>query len=157
MALLTTGKGFVRTVEKSGAVAIYAPLEGGYEGRYIRRLRCSGYEVVNLTARGLGDVAAYLTDYHGIRPAHLGKKDIAGSGAMVGLRAYVPGIATYQLEHLPSNSKGIILWIIEGYVLSRQEQEYLVSLTRENSQIKVVIEMGGDRVFSFKPLSETLV
>lgn len=157
MALLTTGKGFVRTVEKSGAVAIYAPLEGGYEGRYIRRLRCSGYEVVNLTARGLGDVAAYLTDFHGIRPAHLGKKDIAGSGAMVGLRAYVPGIATYQLENLPKNSKGIILWIIEGYVLSRQEQEYLVSLTRENPQIKVVIEMGGDRTFSFKPLAETLV
>ena len=156
MALLTTGKGFVRAVEKSGAVAIYAPLEGGYEGRYVRRLRCSGYKVVNLTARGLGDVAAYLTDYHGVRPAHLGKKDIAGTGAMVGLRAYVPGIATYQLENIPANTKGIILWIIEGYVLSRQEQEYLVTLTRENSQIKVVIEMGGDRTFSFKPLAETL-
>ncbi|AFY38433.1 NAD(P)H-quinone oxidoreductase subunit N [[Leptolyngbya] sp. PCC 7376] len=156
MALLTTGKGFVRAVEKSGAVAIYAPLEGGYEGRYVRRLRCSGYKVVNLTARGLGDVAAYLTDYHGVRPAHLGKKDIAGSGAMVGLRAYVPGIATYQLENIPAKSKGIILWIIEGYVLSRQEQEYLVTLTRENPQIKVVIEMGGDRIFSFKPLAETL-
>ena len=156
MALLTTGKGFVRAVEKSGAVAIYAPLEGGYEGRYVRRLRCSGYKVVNLTARGLGDVAAYLTDYHGVRPAHLGKKDIAGTGAMVGLRAYVPGIATYQLENIPANTKGIILWIIEGYVLSRQEQEYLVTLTRENPQIKVVIEMGGDRTFSFKPLAETL-
>ena len=156
MALLTTGKGFVRAVEKSGAVAIYAPLEGGYEGRYVRRLRCSGYKVVNLTARGLGDVAAYLTDYHGVRPAHLGKKDIAGTGAMVGLRAYVPGIATYQLENIPANTKGIILWIIEGYVLSRQEQEYLVTLTRENSQIKVVIEMGGDRTFSFKPLADTL-
>ena len=156
MALLTTGKGFVRAVEKSGAVAIYAPLEGGYEGRYVRRLRCSGYKVVNLTARGLGDVAAYLTDYHGVRPAHLGKKDIAGTGAMVGLRAYVPGIATYQLENIPANTKGIILWIIEGYVLSRQEQEYLVTLTRENPQIKVVIEMGGDRTFSFKPLADTL-
>ena len=157
MALLTTGKGFIRAVEKSGAVAVYAPLEGGYEGRYVRRLRTRGYSVVQLTARGLGDVAAYLTDYHGIRPAHLGKKDIAGSGAMVGLRAYVPGIATYQLDNLPKGSdKGLILWIIEGYVLSRQEQEYLISLTRENPKIKVILEMGGDRQFTFKPLADTL-
>ncbi|MBV5259530.1 NAD(P)H-quinone oxidoreductase [Synechococcus moorigangaii CMS01] len=157
MALLTTGKSFIRTVEKSGAVAIYAPLEGGFEGRYVRRLRCTGYTVVSLTARGLGDVTAYLTQYHGIRPPHLGKKDIAGSGAMVGLRSYVPGIATYQLETLPKNAKGILLWIIEGYILSRQEQEYLLSLTKENPQIKVVIEMGGDRQFSFKPLADLLV
>lgn len=157
MALLTTGKSFTRTVEKSGAVAVYAPLEGGFEGRYVRRLRCSGYQVVNLTARGLGDVTAYLTQLHGIRPPHLGKKDIAGSGAMVGLRYYVPGIASYQLEHLPAKCKGIILWIIEGYVLSRQEQEYLISLTRENPQIKVVLEMGGDRTFQFKPLADILV
>lgn len=156
MALLTTGTGFIRAVEKSGAVAVYAPLEGGYEGRYVRRLRNTGYQVVSLTARGLGDVAAYLTQSHGIRPPHLGKKDIAGSGAMVGLRAYVPGIATYQLEHLPAKSKGIILWIIEGFVLSRQEQEYLISLTRENPQIKVILEMGGDRTFSFKPLADVL-
>lgn len=157
MALLTTGKGFIRTVEKSGAVAIYAPLEGGFEGRYIRRLRCTGYSVVNVSARGLGDVAAYLTQFHGVRPAHLGKKDVAGSGAAVGYRYYVPGIATYQLENLPAKSKGIILWIIEGYVLSRQELEYLVSLTRENTQIKVVVEMGGDRTFQFKTLTEILV
>ena len=90
-------------------------------------------------------------------PPHLGKKDIAGSGAAVGLRYYVPGIASYQLENLPQKSKGIILWIIEGFVLSRQEQEYLVSLTQDNPQIKVVVEMGGDRQFSFKPLADLLV
>lgn len=156
MALLTTGKGFIRAVEKSGAVAIYSPLEGGYEGRYVRRLRCTGYSVVNVSARGLGDVTAYLTQFHGVRPAHLGKKDIAGSGAAVGYRYYVPGIANYQLENLPAKSKGIILWIIEGYVLSRQELEYLISLTRENTQIKVVVEMGGDRTFQFKALADTL-
>ncbi|NJN71561.1 MAG: NAD(P)H-quinone oxidoreductase subunit N [Limnothrix sp. RL_2_0] len=156
MALLTTGKGFIRTVEKSGAVAIYAPLEGGFEGRYIRRLRCTGYSVVNVSARGLGDVTAYLTQFHGVRPAHLGKKDVAGSGAAVGYRYYVPGIANYQLENLPAKSKGIILWIIEGYVLSRQELEYLISLTRENTQIKVVVEMGGDRSFQFKALTDIL-
>ncbi|MGB2925159.1 MAG: NAD(P)H-quinone oxidoreductase subunit N [Limnothrix sp.] len=156
MALLTTGKGFTRAVEKSGAVAIYAPLEGGFEGRYVRRFRCTGYSVVNVSARGLGDIAAYLTQFHGVRPAHLGKKDIAGSGAYVGYRQYIPGIADYQLDNLPAKSKGIVLWIIEGFVLSRQELEYLVSLTRENTKIKVVIEMGGDRTFQFKPLTDLL-
>ncbi len=155
MPLLTTSKGFTRAVEKSGAVAIYAPLEGGFEGRYVRRLRSSGYATLSLTARGLGDVAAYLTQTHGVRPAHLGKKDIGGSAA-VGQVYYVPAIATYQLEHLPAKTKGLVLWIIEGYVLSRQEQEYLVSLTQENPQIKVVLEMGGDRSFTYKPLADVL-
>ena len=37
MALLTTGKGFIRDLEKSGALGIFTPLEGGSEGRYQRR------------------------------------------------------------------------------------------------------------------------
>lgn len=114
MALLTTGKSFIRTVEKSGAVAVYAPLEGGFEGRYVRRLRCSGYSVVNLTARGLGDVAAYLTQYHGIRPPHLGKKDIAGSGAAVGLRYYVPGMRATNWKISPKRAKGLFSGSLKG-------------------------------------------
>ncbi|NEN99315.1 MAG: NAD(P)H-quinone oxidoreductase subunit N, partial [Moorea sp. SIO3I7] len=30
MALITTGKSFIRALEKSGALAVYAPLEGGF-------------------------------------------------------------------------------------------------------------------------------
>ena len=53
MALLTTGKPFIKQLEQVGALATYAPLEGGFEGRYIRRLRSTGYECLSLTARGL--------------------------------------------------------------------------------------------------------
>lgn len=156
MALLTTGKGFIKDVEKFGAVAVYTPLEGGMEGRYQRRLRNSGYETFNLSARGLGDLSAYLMNVHGVRPAHLGKKNIAQEGA-VGPIYFVPPMAQYQVDNLPSSSKGLILWIIEGFVLSLQEKQYLVDLTKQQPQIKVVIELGGDRTFRWQSLEKTLI
>lgn len=156
MALLTTGKAFIRDLEKAGALAVYAPLEGGFEGRYQRRLRAAGYTTLNLTARGLGDLAAYLTSTHGIRPPHLGKKNIA-QDAMVGTRYFVPPIASYQVEMLPPQSKGLVLWMLEGIILSRQEQEYLANWTQQEPKVKVVLEMGGDRAFRWQPLAETLV
>ena len=75
MALLTTGRQLIKDLEKYGALGLYVPLEGGYEGRYQRRLRAAGYVTLVISARGLGDLAAYLTGIHGVRPAHLGKKD----------------------------------------------------------------------------------
>jgi NAD(P)H-quinone oxidoreductase subunit N len=156
MPLLTTGKSFIRELEKSGSLAVYAPLEGGSEGRYQRRLRTNGYTTFNLTARGLGDVASYLTGIHGVRPPHLGKKNI-GQEAMVGPVYFVPPIAGYQLDNLPPNSKGLVLWIIEGFILSRQEIEYLINLPQENPQIKVVLEMGGERYFRWQPLEKAIV
>ncbi len=72
MALFTTGKSFIRDLEKSGALGLYVPLEGGFEGRYQRRLRAAGYLTVHITARGLGDLGAYLMGVHGVRPPHLG-------------------------------------------------------------------------------------
>ena len=155
MPLITTGKSFIRALEKEGALAIYIPLEGGAEGRYQRRLRASGYNTINITARGLGDPVAYLTQVHGVRPAHLGKKDI-GQDAAVGQRYYVQPIASYELENLPANSKGLALWIIEGQILSTQEIEYLVNLPKIEPKIKVVLEMGGERYFRWEPLANTL-
>lgn len=155
MALIISGKTFIRDLEKSGALAVYAPLEGGFEGRYIRRLRSTGYQTLQITARGLGDVAAYLTDVHGIRPPHLGKKNIAQDAA-VGPVYYVPPIASYQLETLPAKAKGLILWIIEGQILSSQEIGYLVSLPKIEPRLKVILELGGDRTFKWLPLQETL-
>jgi NAD(P)H-quinone oxidoreductase subunit N len=155
MAIIATGKSFSRSLEKSGALGVYAPLEGGFEGRYQRRLRAAGYSTLNLTARGLGDLGAYLTGIHGVRPPHLGKKNI-GQEAAVGLVYYVPPIASYQLENLPPQSKGLVLWIIEGYILSIQEQQYLVNLTQIEPKIKVVLELGGERYFRWQPLGEIL-
>jgi NAD(P)H-quinone oxidoreductase subunit N len=155
MALITTGKSFIRSLEQSGAIGVYAPLEGGFEGRYQRRLRASGYKSLELTARGLGDLSAYLMDVHGIRPPHLGKKNIAQEAA-VGPVYYAPGIASYQLSSLPSQYKGLVLWIIEGFVLSKTEKQYLINLTQTEPRLKVVVELGGDRYFRFLPLTEAI-
>lgn len=156
MPLITTGKSFIRQVENSKAVAVYAPLEGGFEGRYQRRLRAAGYVTHNITARGLGDLSAYLMAVHGVRPPHLGKKTI-GQEAAVGLVYFTTPIVTSQLENLPPKSKGLVLWILEGFVLSRQEKEYLINLTKLEPRLKVVLELGGERYFRFTPLQDVLV
>lgn len=156
MALITTGNTFIRELERLGSIAVYVPLEGGYEGRYRRRLRAAGYVSLHITARGLGDVAAYLTGVHGVRPPHLGKKS-TGSGAAVGSVYYVPPILSYNLEQLPPKSKGLVLWIIEGHILSDQEIEYLANLPKLEPRVKVVIERGGDRIFRWTPLEKTLL
>lgn len=148
MALIATGNAFIRDLEQSGALALYVPLEGGFEGRYRRRLRAAGYGSLCISARGLGDLAAYLTDVHGVRPPHLGKKDIRVY--------YLPPIVSYQLEHLPPKSKGLVLWIIEGSIFSRQEVEYLTNLSKQEPRVKVAVEMGGDRAFRWTPLKATL-
>ncbi len=155
MALITTGGGLIRDLEQHGAVAVYAPLEGGYEGRYQRRIRARGYTTYNLTARGLGDLSAYLTGVHGVRPPHLGKKS-SSTGAAVGYVYFIPPLIDTQLQNLPPKSKGLVLWILEGAMLSRQEIEYLINLPKIQPKVKVIIEMGGDRVFSWKPLKEAL-
>ncbi|MEB3160498.1 MAG: NAD(P)H-quinone oxidoreductase subunit N [Synechocystis sp.] len=155
LPLLADGKGFIRALDNAGALAVYAPLEGGYEGRYQRRLRASGYTSISFSARGLGDVGTYLMDIHGVRPAHLGKKNIAQEGA-VGPVYFAQPIAGYQLDNLPANSKGLVLWILEGYVLSNTEIQYLIGLTQQEPRLKVILEMGGDRVFRWQTLSDCL-
>jgi len=154
MALITTGNGLIRDLEKFGALGVYVPLEGGFEGRYRRRLRAAGYVTLHMTARGLGDVAAYLTGVHGVRPPHLGKKSIS-SGAAVGNVYYLPPVVNYQLEQLPPKSKGLVLWIIEGHILSDQEVEFLAELPKLEPKVKVVVERGGSRAFNWKPLTAT--
>jgi NAD(P)H-quinone oxidoreductase subunit N len=155
MALITTGNSFIRDLEQSGSLALYVPLEGGFEGRYRRRLRATGYVSSCITARGLGDLAAYLTGVHGVRPPHLGKKDI-GRGAAVGEVYYLPPLVNYQLEQLPPKSKGLLLWIIEGNILSSEEIQYLTALPKQEPRVKVAVEMGGDRYFRWTPLKDAI-
>lgn len=155
MALLTTGKPFIKDLESSGAIAVRMPLEGGFEGRYERRLKAKGYETMKLTARGLGDLSSYLTAVHGVRPPHLGKKTL-GSGAAVGYTYFIPPMLTYRLESMSPKAKGMVLWLIEGHILSHQELSYLVSLPTIEPRVKVVVEVGGDRYFSWEPLANLL-
>jgi NAD(P)H-quinone oxidoreductase subunit N len=122
---------------------------------YRRRIRATGYTSLCITAKGLGDLAMYLTGVHGIRPPHLGKKD-TGQGAAVGYRYYVPPIVSYQVEQLPPHSRGLLLWVIEGHVLSTQELAYLTNLPKIEPKVRVAIEVGGDRYFRWQPLQELL-
>jgi NAD(P)H-quinone oxidoreductase subunit N len=155
MALITTGGKLIKDLETYGAIAAYVPLEGGFEGRYRRRIRASGYTSYSITARGLGDVAAYLTGVHGVRPAHLGKKS-TGSGAAVGHTYFAPPIVTTQIAQLPPKSKGLLLWIIEGHILSSQELEYLANLPKVEPRLKLVVEVGGERYFRWTPLEKVI-
>jgi NAD(P)H-quinone oxidoreductase subunit N len=155
MALLVFGNKIVKDLERSGALAMYAPLEGGYEGRYQRRIRAAGYLSITLNARGLGDLAAYLTGVHGVRPPHLGKKDFAEGAS--GPIYFVPPVIQTQLSCLPSYAKGLLIWIIDGKVLSRQELEYLVTLPKLEPRVKIVVEVGGDRECNWMPLADVLV
>ncbi|PSN16897.1 NAD(P)H-quinone oxidoreductase [filamentous cyanobacterium CCT1] len=155
MALLTTGKPFIKDLESSGAIAVRMPLEGGFEGRYERRLKATGYETMKLTARGLGDLSSYLTAVHGVRPPHLGKKTL-GSSAAVGYTYFIPPMLTYRLESMSAKAKGMVLWLIEGHILSRQELSYLVNLPTIEPRVKVVVEVGGDRYFSWEPLANLI-
>jgi NAD(P)H-quinone oxidoreductase subunit N len=155
MALLVLGNQFVRDLEKNGALAVRVPLEGGFEGRYQRRVRAAGYESVHLSARGLGDLAAYLGDVHGVRPPHLGKKNVGQ--AAVGYRYFIPPILSYRLEQLPSKAKGLVVWLIEGNILSNQELDFLAKLAAAEPRLKIVVEVGGDRAFSWMPLQSVLM
>jgi NAD(P)H-quinone oxidoreductase subunit N len=155
MALLTTGGKFIKDVETHGAVAVFAPLEGGYEGRYRRRMRSKGYDSLSITARGLGDLSMYLMGVHGVRPPHLGKKSKT-SDACVGSVYYVPPIVTTQLNNLAPKSKGLLLWIMEGFVLSGEELTYLTNLVKTEPRLKVVVEMGGERYFRWEPLQQSI-
>jgi len=155
MALLVFGNKIVRDLESAGALGVYAPLEGGYEGRYQRRLRAAGYVSISLSARGLGDLSAYLMGVHGVRPPHLGKQDFAEGAS--GPVYYLPPIVQTQLSCLPKYAKGLLIWIIDGKVLSRQELEYLAMLPKLEPRVKVVVEVGGDRECRWQPLKDVLI
>lgn len=147
-ALLANGKGLQKDLERNGALGLYMPLEGGSEGRYLRRLRASGYAALSITARGLGDPASFLMGEHGVRPPHLGKQAIR--------RYFVPPIIQTQLDTLPADSKGLVVWILEGFILSNQEIDYLVKLPTIEPRVKVVVEMGGARAVRWTPLKAAI-
>ncbi|GLJ44826.1 hypothetical protein SUGI_0942910 [Cryptomeria japonica] len=135
-------------VEKYKAIAIYPPHEGGYSGRYATKLRYEGYHLLNLTARGLGDLETYLTKVHAVRPAHLGKQPIA--------RFNMPPEIDYRLSLLPPKSKGLVLWLIEAKVLSKTELQFLALLPTLRPKVRVIAQCGNWRKFKWKPLREII-
>ena len=149
MPLLLTGRGFRQDLERAGAIALFAPLEGGAETRLLRRLRAAGYRAHLTSARGLGDPEAFLFQLHGVRPPHLGHQSV-GRGAAVGEVHRVMPILGVELE----GKAPILLWLLEGQVLSTAELASLIGLTRREPRLKVVVEMGGARALRWQPLEQ---
>lgn len=144
MLLIGSGQQFIQDLERSGALGVYVPPVGGSEGPYRRRLKKAGYTVVHLAAKGLGDVAGYLTRIHGVRPAHLGKSE---------LRTYFfPPLLEQYRAMLPKGSKGLVFWFYEGNVFSQQELGALVALSQQDKRVKFVVEVARDRYIHWRPL-----
>lgn len=132
-------------------MAVHAPLEGGAETRLLRRLRAAGYRTQITSARGLGDPEVFLLQKHGIRPPHLGHQSV-GRGAAVGeVQEVIP-----QLGEVLLGDKPVVLWLLEGQVLSRSELLSLCDLCRREPRLKIVVEMGGARSLRWQPLSQLL-
>lgn len=151
MPLLLSGRAFRDALERDGALALFAPLEGGAETRLLRRMRAAGYRAHLTSARGLGDPEAYLFQLHGVRPPHLGHQSV-GRGAAVGeVHRVMPQLGADLEGQAP-----ILLWLLEGQVLSTAELASLLALTRREPRLKVVVEMGGSRTLRWQPLESCL-
>ena len=149
MPLLLSGQKFRTDLESFGCLAILSPLEGGAETRLLRRLRASGYQTQITSARGLGDPVVFLTQLHGIRPPHLGHQNVGRNGALGEVQQVIP-----QLNELLVEDKPLVLWLLEGQVLSKSELLAINNLCQKEPRIKIVIEMGGARSIKWQPLNE---
>lgn len=149
MPLLLTGRRFREDLEKAGALALYAPLEGGAETRLMRRLRAAGYRAQMTSARGLGDPEVFLLQSHGIRPPHLGHHSVGNAAAVGDVQQVMP-----QLGPLLEGTKPILLWLLEAQVLSVAELSALCGLTQREPRLRIVAEMGGSRSLRWRPLDQ---
>ncbi len=147
MPLLLSGRNFRRDLESFGCLAIHTPLEGGSETRLLRRLRSMGYQTQISSVRGLGDPEVFLTQLHGIRPPHLGHQNVGRNGALGEVQQVIP-----QLNQLLDETKPLVLWLLEGQVLSQSELLALNNLCQKETRLKIVIEMGGSRKLQWQPI-----
>ena len=149
MPLLLSGQRFRTDLESFGCLAILSPLEGGAETRLLRRLRARGYQTQIISSRGLGDPVVFLTQLHGIRPPHLGHQNVGRNGALGEVQQVIP-----QLNELLVAKKPLVLWLLEGQVLSKSELLAINDLCQKEPRIKIVVEMGGSRSIQWQPLIE---
>ena len=148
MSILLSGQKFDQDLHKHGSLAIFAPLEGGFETRLLRRMRSKGYKTLIISARGLGDPEVFLFKLHGIRPPHLGHQDIGRNGALGEVQQVIPQAA----EIFTDKNQKKLIWILEGQVLSQSELERLLEISKSEESLYIAIEMGGSRKLTWKPL-----
>jgi NAD(P)H-quinone oxidoreductase subunit N len=66
-------------------------------------------------------------------------------------------MACPQLGHLFDGSNApVVLWLLEGQVLSQAELASLLELTRREPRLKIVVELGGSRSLRWQPLASVL-
>jgi NAD(P)H-quinone oxidoreductase subunit N len=51
-------------------------------------------------------------------------------------------------------SQPLVLWLLEGQVLSRSELSALCRLTQREPRLRLVVEMGGARALRWQPLDQ---
>ncbi len=151
MPLLLSGQSFRQELEACGCMAIHTPLEGGAETRLLRRLKGAGYRTQIISARGLGDPEVFLMKLHGIRPPHLGHQSVGRNGAVGEVQQVIP-----QLNELINENQPVALWVLEGQVLSHSELLSLTDICHREPLLKLIVEMGGARSLTWKPMLEFL-
>ena len=151
MPLLLSGRNFRQDLEAYGCLAIHTPLEGGTETRLLRRLRAAGYRTQISSARGLGDPEVFLFQLHGIRPPHLGHQNIGRNGALGEVQQVMP-----QLNEFLKDNNPILLWLLEGQVLSKSELLSLNDICHREPRFKVVVEMGGARSLKWQSMAKLI-
>ena len=149
MPLLLSGRTFRRDLERSKALALYAPLEGGAETRLLRRMRACGYHTELSSVRGLGDPEVFLLGLHGIRPPHLGHQRVGKEAAVGEVQMVMP-----QLGPALSGPNPVLIWLLEGQVLSAAERSSLLALCEREPRLHFVLEMGGSRNLRWHPLAD---
>lgn len=149
MPLLLSGRTFRRDLERSKALALFAPLEGGAETRLLRRMRACGYHTELSSVRGLGDPEVFLLGLHGIRPPHLGHQRVGNEAAVGEVQMVMP-----QLGPALSGSNPVLIWLLEGQVLSAAERSSLLALCEREPRLHFVLEMGGSRSLRWQPLAD---
>jgi NAD(P)H-quinone oxidoreductase subunit N len=75
-----------------------------------------------------------------------------GRGAAVGEVQRVMPLLGADLE----GKAPILLWLLEGQVLSNAELASLLAITRREPRFKLVVELGGARELRWQPLSQVL-
>ena len=153
MPLLLTGEKFHTDLHRHKCLAIFSPLEGGYETRLLRRMRAKGFKTYITSARGLGDPEVFLLKLHGIRPPHLGHQSIGRNGALGEVQQVIPQAS----ELFNESDKNKLLWLLEGQVLSQSELESLMKICTEQNKLKIVVEMGGSRKLKWQSLDNYIL
>ena len=150
MPLLLSGQKFYDDLFQHGALALFAPLEGGYETRLLRRMRARGFKTYITSARGLGDPEVFLFNLHGVRAPHLGHQNVGRNGAL----GEVQQVISVAAELFNDKDKKKLLWLIEGQVLSQSELASLIKISQDDNTLKIVVEMGGSRNLQWQSLGK---